>query len=769
MSLPPPPPPPPFPSFPPPSPSLASLNIPQIHCPPPYPQISSSNPPPLTYPQPYQQPYPTHHPYPFLPPVTNNTVAPITFPLEWPATYSVTPQLPHTANKNHKMPNLQPTYPRLSLGKKSSSFRVGAKTFTLSFHGGRVRLKEEKKGFFQFLRSNYSILEVSCLTNKGGRFLEVVDYHSGAQRGNIRIPEGSRGIGWGKLATEIGSFFLGRDVKPITSPEVAPVGGAPARNVKPPYGNGFSNSYSQVIMDPEAPRPTRKFVFEWKPNSKTLWITKNMGEARKAHWATIKHKVVGLVQQPMLQKAQPEVSNPTDSSPIEHIKPTEIQASSLVVEASSLDDMDDGVDIGDPIPPHGDSELAIVALQHRASNLVSDCAQGEMGEVSEGGHEDESDNLGLSSEMVRVNLADSESELGLPVMVVECCHSEDPGCSSPLRCSPLAMMDPADCQVSIEVGAGMNSEVPSQWVKKHHRGFCRLVGFMMEEHEQQCLALLQRIEETKLESVDRRIIRRLWGNPYVDWEVLEAVGTSGGVLMLWDKRVVEQIDSFVGRFSMSCLWRGVSNGHTWVGTGLYDPTCDIARQDLWVELRDIRLRWALPWCIFGDFNVIRFPSERLRCRRLTPPMIEFSDFIEDLNLVDLPLGGDLFPDVVQNLLPRPLSDDHPIVLETGRLAGDLSQFDEKEEMGGLSSTDRDSRRAVVGELDKLAHLEETSWRQKSRVLWLKEGDNNTKFFHKMANSNRRRNHMGKVEVDGTVHDDAAEIRDKVVSFYEDLY
>ncbi len=181
------------------------------------------------------------------------------------------------------------------------------------------------------------------------------------------------------------------------------MGGAPTRNVKPPYGksglpgssrdsrtsiplapitpsaqlgNGFSNSNSRVIMDPEAPRPTRKLVFEWKPNSKTLWITKNMGEAREAHRATIKHKVVGLVQQPMLQKAQPEVSNSTDSSPIEHIKPTEIQASSLMVEASSWDDMDDGVDTGDLIPPHGDSEFAIVALQHRASDPVSDCAQG---------------------------------------------------------------------------------------------------------------------------------------------------------------------------------------------------------------------------------------------------------------------------------------------------------------------------------------------------------------------------------------------------------
>ena len=66
-------------------------------------------------------------------------------------------------------------------------------------------------------------------------------------------------------------------------------------------------------------------------------------------------------------------------------------------------------------------------------------------------------------------------------------------------------------------------------------------------------------------------------------------------------------------------------------------------------------------------------------------------------------------------------------------------------------------------------MEETFWRQKSHALYVKEGDNNTRFFQRLANSHRRANHIRSVEVDGVVYEDEPAMRAQVVQFYRDLY
>lgn len=55
------------------------------------------------------------------------------------------------------------------------------------------------------------------------------------------------------------------------------------------------------------------------------------------------------------------------------------------------------------------------------------------------------------------------------------------------------------------------------------------------------------------------------------------------------------------------------------------------------------------------------------------------------------------------------------------------------------------------------------------MLCIKEGDNNTKFFHKVANSRRRYNHISMLEVDGFTYEDESEMADQVLQFYRNLY
>ena len=67
----------------------------------------------------------------------------------------------------------------------------------------------------------------------------------------------------------------------------------------------------------------------------------------------------------------------------------------------------------------------------------------------------------------------------------------------------------------------------------------------------------------------------------------------------------------------------------------------------------------------------------------------------------------------------------------------------------LSMEELEARKEVKGDFEKWALMEEISWRQKSREVWLMEGDRNTGFFHKMANSHRRINCLSKIKINRT--------------------
>ena len=146
----------------------------------------------------------------------------------------------------------------------------------------------------------------------------------------------------------------------------------------------------------------------------------------------------------------------------------------------------------------------------------------------------------------------------------------------------------------------------------------------------------------------------------------------------------------IGLFSVSVKFVLDGCGPLWL-SAIYGPNSPLLKKDFWVELLDIFGLFFSLWCVDGDFNVIRRSSEKLGGSSLTSSMKDFDGFIRECKLFNPPLRNapftwsniqesfvykrldrflysneweHLFPQSLQEVLPRWTSDHWPIVLDT---------------------------------------------------------------------------------------------------------
>lgn len=78
----------------------------------------------------------------------------------------------------------------------------------------------------------------------------------------------------------------------------------------------------------------------------------------------------------------------------------------------------------------------------------------------------------------------------------------------------------------------------------------------------------------------------------------------------------------------------------------------------------------------------------------------------------------------------------------------------------------EARQAAIWKINR---MEEVVWRQKSRMLWLKEGDKNTKFFHNAVKARRRVNQIGRLRMDDRFFEQPEDINEEDAIFFENLF
>lgn len=199
-------------------------------------------------------------------------------------------------------------------------------------------------------------------------------------------------------------------------------------------------------------------------------------------------------------------------------------------------------------------------------------------------------------------------------------------------------------------------------------------------------------QETKIEGEIGSFVKDLWANRWVKYCQLEASGTRGGILIMWDGRVWSGEVSSLGAYSITCKLTRINQDLIWFLTGVYAPNSREEREEVWWEVGSTRGLFDGPWVVCGDFNTARFPSEKKNCSRISRAMTDLSNFIEDLGLLDPHLVGgkyiwrkedrhdttsrldrlflsdewdEVFRNIKQTVLHKVTSDHNPIMLQSG--------------------------------------------------------------------------------------------------------
>ena len=146
--------------------------------------------------------------------------------------------------------------------------------------------------------------------------------------------------------------------------------------------------------------------------------------------------------------------------------------------------------------------------------------------------------------------------------------------------------------------------------------------------------------ETKHKRTLKSRIKRMWGNDVYDLcEVFASDTNGGGVVAIWDTSNLRVMNKLCGdRWILleGCIIN--ANFECTIGV-IYGPNDRAARFHAFTELKNAITTINKPTLLLRDFNVILHAWERqgtFRCNRSTK---EFSDWICDLGLIDIPLHG----------------------------------------------------------------------------------------------------------------------------------
>ncbi|KAJ9556808.1 hypothetical protein OSB04_011422 [Centaurea solstitialis] len=326
------------------------------------------------------------------------------------------------------------------------------------------------------------------------------------------------------------------------------------------------------------------------------------------------------------------------------------------------------------------------------------------------------------------------------------------------------------------------------------------------------------LDETHLQVMDSRLVRSCWGFGNFDYALAGSEGRSGGLVTVWDSDLLVKVSLIVDRRFIVLRGKWLPNNSYINILNIYAPNSLAERDEFWENLKKvIGDDREEGWLLCGDFNEVRRPEEHRGSSFNSRGAFRFNEFIRTLDLVEPQMGGRRVNDFgavpfkffnswllsnslanvvsqcwadsgqfnqnqsdILNLFRKLKNTKKAIKIWRKSVSEDNRKFSEDikkklnvletlEEVVGLLSEERVEKDLFLKNLRELEERELLDLKQKAKVNWLKQGDENSRFFHTMVNARRRKNRMHGLSINGVWSNEPSSLKSHVFDFFLNKY
>lgn len=164
------------------------------------------------------------------------------------------------------------------------------------------------------------------------------------------------------------------------------------------------------------------------------------------------------------------------------------------------------------------------------------------------------------------------------------------------------------------------------------------VKSLCQKHKVNFLA----IQESKMEVMDLVAIRSFWGNLSFSHAFSPSRGASGGIIVIWDPDYISKKRVIISGYFVAVEARWLRKNLEVMFSLVYAPQDAESKRILWDRLHHMINSFQGECVLMGDFNVVRDESERLGSQFNLVTARSFNQFIDQLDLIDISMGGPRF-------------------------------------------------------------------------------------------------------------------------------